>query len=94
MKREASSRRGDMKSRRSRPFCGFLGGYPGIYQEPRGRFGEAEDEEGKEFRDTEVEAAWEDSPKDPEAPSLALFNETNFSKAEPSLHKMMVQMNQ
>ncbi|MBW0554852.1 hypothetical protein O181_094567 [Austropuccinia psidii MF-1] len=41
-----TSIRESMKSRRSRSFSGLLGGYPGISQRPRGRLGEAEDEEG------------------------------------------------
>ncbi|MBW0490394.1 hypothetical protein O181_030109 [Austropuccinia psidii MF-1] len=48
MEGEAPSRRGGAKSRRSISFSGLLSGYPGISQEPRRRFGEAEDEEGEE----------------------------------------------
>ncbi|MBW0545635.1 hypothetical protein O181_085350 [Austropuccinia psidii MF-1] len=43
---EAPSRRGGVKSRRSRPFSVLLGGYPSISQGPRSRSGEAKDEEG------------------------------------------------
>ncbi|MBW0462358.1 hypothetical protein O181_002073 [Austropuccinia psidii MF-1] len=39
MEGEAPSRRGGMKSRRSRSFSGFLGGYPGNPQGPRRRLG-------------------------------------------------------
>ncbi|MBW0588363.1 hypothetical protein O181_128078 [Austropuccinia psidii MF-1] len=46
MEGEAPSRRGGVKSRRSRSFSGLLGGYPSIPQGPRSRSGEAEDEEG------------------------------------------------
>ncbi|MBW0528219.1 hypothetical protein O181_067934 [Austropuccinia psidii MF-1] len=46
MEGEALSRRGGVKSRRSRSFSGLLGGYPRISQGPRSRLGEAEDEEG------------------------------------------------
>ncbi|MBW0493779.1 hypothetical protein O181_033494 [Austropuccinia psidii MF-1] len=42
------SRKGGRKSRRSRLFSGFLGGYPGIYQGPRSILGKDEDEEGEE----------------------------------------------
>ncbi|MBW0556575.1 hypothetical protein O181_096290 [Austropuccinia psidii MF-1] len=42
------SRRGDVKSRRSTSFSGFLGGYPSISQGPTRRLGESEDEEGEE----------------------------------------------
>ncbi|MBW0582775.1 hypothetical protein O181_122490 [Austropuccinia psidii MF-1] len=48
MKGTASSRRGGVKSIRSRSFSGLLGGYPSISQGPRNRSGEAEDEEGEE----------------------------------------------
>ncbi|MBW0467136.1 hypothetical protein O181_006851 [Austropuccinia psidii MF-1] len=47
MEGAAPSRRGGLKSRRSRPFSGFLGGYPRIPQGPQSRLGEAEDEEGR-----------------------------------------------
>ncbi|MBW0589645.1 hypothetical protein O181_129360 [Austropuccinia psidii MF-1] len=46
MEGAAPSRRGGVKSRRSRSFSGLLGGYPGVSQGPRSRLGEAEDEEG------------------------------------------------
>ncbi|MBW0561956.1 hypothetical protein O181_101671 [Austropuccinia psidii MF-1] len=49
MKGEEPSRRGGMKSRRSRSFSGLLGGYPGMYECARARLGEAEDEEGGVF---------------------------------------------
>ncbi|MBW0557440.1 hypothetical protein O181_097155 [Austropuccinia psidii MF-1] len=45
MEGETASRRGGVKSRRSRSFSGFLGGYPSISQGPRSRSGEADDEE-------------------------------------------------
>ncbi|MBW0460412.1 hypothetical protein O181_000127 [Austropuccinia psidii MF-1] len=48
MEGAAPSRRGGVKSRRSRSFSGFLGVYPSISQGPRSRSGEAEDEEGEE----------------------------------------------
>ncbi|MBW0500697.1 hypothetical protein O181_040412 [Austropuccinia psidii MF-1] len=57
MEGAASSRRGDLNSRRSKSFSGFLGGYPSISQGPRSRSGEAEDEEGEESEETEVAAA-------------------------------------
>ncbi|MBW0593106.1 hypothetical protein O181_132821 [Austropuccinia psidii MF-1] len=41
------SRRGDVKSRRSKSFSDFLGGYPSISQGPTSRLGESEDEEGE-----------------------------------------------
>ncbi|MBW0593477.1 hypothetical protein O181_133192 [Austropuccinia psidii MF-1] len=42
------SRRGGMKSRRSRSFSGLLGGYPGMSEGARARLGEVKDEEGEE----------------------------------------------
>ncbi|MBW0519024.1 hypothetical protein O181_058739 [Austropuccinia psidii MF-1] len=48
MEGEAPSRRGGVKSRRSRSFSSLLGGYPSISQGPRSRSGEAEDKEGEE----------------------------------------------
>ncbi|MBW0565706.1 hypothetical protein O181_105421 [Austropuccinia psidii MF-1] len=47
MEREEPSRRGRMKSRRSRSFSGLLGGYPGMSEGARARLGEVEDEEGE-----------------------------------------------
>ncbi|MBW0555334.1 hypothetical protein O181_095049 [Austropuccinia psidii MF-1] len=46
MEGAAPSRRGEMKSRRSRSFSGLLGGYPGISEGARAILGEVEDEEG------------------------------------------------
>ncbi|MBW0473505.1 hypothetical protein O181_013220 [Austropuccinia psidii MF-1] len=62
----APSRRGGVKSRRSRSFSGLLGGYPRTSQGPRRRLGEAADEEGEsmeeeEFKETEVEGSPEAS---------------------------------
>ncbi|MBW0530690.1 hypothetical protein O181_070405 [Austropuccinia psidii MF-1] len=51
------SRRGGLKSRRSRSFSGLLGGYPSISQGPRSRSWEAEDKEGEESEEPEVAAA-------------------------------------
>ncbi|MBW0492041.1 hypothetical protein O181_031756 [Austropuccinia psidii MF-1] len=48
----APSRRGGMKSRRSRSFSGLLVGYPGMTEGARARLGEAEDEEGAESEET------------------------------------------
>ncbi|MBW0550001.1 hypothetical protein O181_089716 [Austropuccinia psidii MF-1] len=48
MERGAHTRRGGMKSRRSRYFSGLLGGYPGMSEGARARLGEVEDEEGEE----------------------------------------------
>ncbi|MBW0467661.1 hypothetical protein O181_007376 [Austropuccinia psidii MF-1] len=48
MEGQAPSRRGGMKSRRSKSFSGLLNGYPGMYEGARARLGEVEDEEGEE----------------------------------------------
>ncbi|MBW0567324.1 hypothetical protein O181_107039 [Austropuccinia psidii MF-1] len=48
MEGAAPSRRGGMKSRRSRSFSGLWGGYPGISEGVRARLGEVKDEEGEE----------------------------------------------
>ncbi|MBW0494800.1 hypothetical protein O181_034515 [Austropuccinia psidii MF-1] len=48
MERSAPSRRGGMKSRRSRSLSGLLGGYPGMSEAAKARLGEVEDEEGEE----------------------------------------------
>ncbi|MBW0474678.1 hypothetical protein O181_014393 [Austropuccinia psidii MF-1] len=47
MEGEEPSRRGQMKSIRSRSLSGFLGGYPGMSEGARARLGEVEDEEGR-----------------------------------------------
>ncbi|MBW0533352.1 hypothetical protein O181_073067 [Austropuccinia psidii MF-1] len=77
----ASSKNAGVKSRRSRSFSGFLGGYPNIPQGPRSRLGEAENEEGEES----VEGA--DSEETPSDQPLV-------SQAEPNFLKMMEQMTQ
>ncbi|MBW0587947.1 hypothetical protein O181_127662 [Austropuccinia psidii MF-1] len=79
MEGAAPSRRGGVKSRRSRSFSGFLGGYPSIPQGPRRRLGEAEDEEGEESVEEE------ESEEAEVAAALA---------AEPNFLKMMEQMTQ
>ncbi|MBW0508570.1 hypothetical protein O181_048285 [Austropuccinia psidii MF-1] len=97
---EAPSRRGSVNSRRSRSFSGLLGGYPSIYQGPRGGLGEAEDEEGEEsveeeeYEETEVEAALAGSPEAFEAANIAHSNQPLVSQAEPNFLKMMEQMTQ
>ncbi|MBW0571896.1 hypothetical protein O181_111611 [Austropuccinia psidii MF-1] len=47
MEGEAPSRRGGMKSRRSRSFSGLLGGYPCMSEGARARLGEVGEEGGK-----------------------------------------------
>ncbi|MBW0535273.1 hypothetical protein O181_074988 [Austropuccinia psidii MF-1] len=53
----APYRRGGMKSRRSIPFSGLLGGYPGMSEGARARLGEIKDEEVEES--LEEEDSWE-----------------------------------
>ncbi|MBW0517367.1 hypothetical protein O181_057082, partial [Austropuccinia psidii MF-1] len=67
----APFRRGAVKSRRSRSFSGFLGGYPRIPQGTRGGLGEDENKEGEESEETEVEAALEGAPEASEAANIA-----------------------
>ncbi|MBW0461221.1 hypothetical protein O181_000936 [Austropuccinia psidii MF-1] len=94
------SRRGGVKSIRSRSFSGLLGGYPSIYQWPRRRSGEAEDEEGEESveeeesEETEVASALVGAPEASEASNLAPSNQTLVSQAEPNFLKMVEQMTQ
>ncbi|MBW0484866.1 hypothetical protein O181_024581 [Austropuccinia psidii MF-1] len=96
MEEASPSRRGGVKSRRSRSFSGLLGGCPSIYKGPRRRSGEAEDEEGEESveeeesKETEVAAA----PEASEAPNIAPSNQPLVSQAEPNFLKMMEQMTQ
>ncbi|MBW0529797.1 hypothetical protein O181_069512 [Austropuccinia psidii MF-1] len=66
------SRRGGMKSRRSRSFSGLLDGYPGMSEGARARLGEGEDEE-EESEQTEVATALEGVPEASEAANIAHF---------------------
>ncbi|MBW0472868.1 hypothetical protein O181_012583 [Austropuccinia psidii MF-1] len=91
---EAPSRRGRMKSRISKSFSGFLGGYPSISQGPRSRSGEAEDEEREESEETKITAALAGAPEASEAPNLPPFNQPLVSQAEPNFLKMMEQITQ
>ncbi|MBW0573670.1 hypothetical protein O181_113385 [Austropuccinia psidii MF-1] len=97
---EAPSRRGGVKSRRSRSFSGLLGGYSSISQGPRSGSGEAEYKEGedsveeKESEESEVEAALEGAPEASEAANLAHSNQPPLSKAKPNFLKMMEQITQ
>ncbi|MBW0575294.1 hypothetical protein O181_115009 [Austropuccinia psidii MF-1] len=93
---EAPSRRGGMKSRRSRSFSGLLSGYPGMSEAARARLGEVEDEEGEESVEEEDSGETEvaDAPEVPQGSNLALSNQPLVSQTEPSLLKMMEQMTQ
>ncbi|MBW0492754.1 hypothetical protein O181_032469 [Austropuccinia psidii MF-1] len=92
MEGAAPSRRGGLKSRRSRSFSGLLGGYPGMSEGARARLGESEDEEGEEFEETKVETALAGVPEASEAANLARSNQPLVSQAEPNFLKMMEQM--
>ncbi|MBW0584645.1 hypothetical protein O181_124360 [Austropuccinia psidii MF-1] len=100
MEGAAPSRRGGMKSRRSRSFSELLGGYPGISEGERARIGEVEHEEGEESveeedsGETEVADALENAPEVPQGSNIDLSNQPLFSQTEPSLLKMMEQMTQ
>ncbi|MBW0471455.1 hypothetical protein O181_011170 [Austropuccinia psidii MF-1] len=94
MEGEEPSRRGGVKSRRSRSFSGLLGGYPSIYQGPRSRLGESGDEEGDESEETEVADALAGAPDTSEFENLAHSNKPLLSQAEPNFLKMMEQMTQ
>ncbi|MBW0580694.1 hypothetical protein O181_120409 [Austropuccinia psidii MF-1] len=100
MEGAAPSRRGGMKSRRSRSFSGLLGGYPGMSEGARARLGEAEDKEGEEsveeedYGETEVADALENAPEVPQGSNIALPSQPLVSQTEQSLLKMMEQMTQ
>ncbi|MBW0477548.1 hypothetical protein O181_017263 [Austropuccinia psidii MF-1] len=94
------SRRGGVKSQRSRSSSGLWGGYPSIPQGPRRRSGEDKEEEGEdsveeeESEESKAAAALEGVPKASEAPNLASSNQPLVSQAETKFLKMMEQMNQ
>ncbi|MBW0515945.1 hypothetical protein O181_055660 [Austropuccinia psidii MF-1] len=98
MEGEAPSRRGGMKSRRSRSFSGLLGGYPGTSEGARARPGEFEDEEGEESveeedsGETEVADALENAPEVPQGSNIAPNNQSLVSQSDPSLLKIMEKM--
>ncbi|MBW0461033.1 hypothetical protein O181_000748 [Austropuccinia psidii MF-1] len=94
MEDAAPSIRGGMKSRRSISFSVLLGGYPGIFQGPESRLGEAEDEEGEASEENEVVAALAGAPEAYEAINLALSTQPISSQGEPNVIKMMEQITQ
>ncbi|MBW0505698.1 hypothetical protein O181_045413 [Austropuccinia psidii MF-1] len=94
MEGAAPSRRGEIKSRRSRSFSGLLGGYPGMSEGARARLGEAEDEEGEESEETEVATALGGAPEASEAANIAHSNQPLVSQAEPNFLNIMEQMTQ
>ncbi|MBW0545599.1 hypothetical protein O181_085314, partial [Austropuccinia psidii MF-1] len=94
----APSRRGGMKSRRSRYFSGLLGGYPGMSEGTRARLGQFEDEEGEESLEeedsgeTKVADSLENAPEVPQGSNLAPTNQPLVSQSDPSLLKIMEQV--
>ncbi|MBW0544808.1 hypothetical protein O181_084523 [Austropuccinia psidii MF-1] len=85
------SRRGGMKSKRSRSFSGLLGGYPGMSEGARARMGEVEDEE-EDCGETEVVDSLANPPEIPHGSNLAPTNKYLVSQSDPSLLKIMEQM--
>ncbi|MBW0500670.1 hypothetical protein O181_040385 [Austropuccinia psidii MF-1] len=90
----APSKRGGMKSRRSRSFYGLLGGYPGMSEGEREIIGEAGDQKGEESGETEMATALEGAPEASEASNQAHSDQPLVSQAEPNFLKMMEQMTQ
>ncbi|MBW0496326.1 hypothetical protein O181_036041 [Austropuccinia psidii MF-1] len=78
MEGAAPSRGGGAKSRRSRSFSGFLGGYPSISEGPRSRLREAECEEGEGSEETELVSALVGAPGAPEVANLVHSNPPLF----------------
>ncbi|MBW0497202.1 hypothetical protein O181_036917 [Austropuccinia psidii MF-1] len=91
----APSRRGGMKSRRSRYFSGLLGGYPGMSEGARERLGEVGDEKGSEsveeedYGETEVADALANSPEVPQGSNLAPTSQALVFQSYSSLLKIM-----
>ncbi|MBW0467613.1 hypothetical protein O181_007328 [Austropuccinia psidii MF-1] len=94
MEGAAPSRRGGMKSRRSRSFSGLLGGYPGMSEVERAILGEAEDEEGEDYEETEVATALAGVPEASEDENIAHSNQPLVSQAGPNFLNMMDHMTQ
>ncbi|MBW0497009.1 hypothetical protein O181_036724 [Austropuccinia psidii MF-1] len=91
MEGAAPSRKGGMKSRRSRSFSGLLGGYPGMSEGVRARIGEVEDEEGGVCGRGRFWGGVADVLANvPEVPQGS--NQTLFSQSDQSLLKIMEQM--
>ncbi|MBW0513567.1 hypothetical protein O181_053282 [Austropuccinia psidii MF-1] len=94
MEGEEPSRRGGMKSRRSRSFSGLLGGYPGMSEGARARLGEVEDEEGEESVEEEDsgEAEVADAPEVSQGSNPTPTSQPLVSQSDLSLLKIMEQM--
>ncbi|MBW0471527.1 hypothetical protein O181_011242 [Austropuccinia psidii MF-1] len=93
------SRRGGVKSQRSRSFYGLLGGYPSIPQGPRRSSGKLKMKRGESVQEEfseegKVAATLASAPKASEAPNLAPSNKPLVSQAEPKFPKIMEQMKQ
>ncbi|MBW0530817.1 hypothetical protein O181_070532 [Austropuccinia psidii MF-1] len=98
MEGEAPSRRGGIKSKRSRSFSGLFAGYPLISEGERARLGEVGDEEGEESvkeedsGETEVADALANAPEVPQGSNLAPTNQPLVSQSDTSLLKTMEKM--
>ncbi|MBW0483215.1 hypothetical protein O181_022930 [Austropuccinia psidii MF-1] len=98
MEGAAPSRRGGMKSRRSRSFSGLLGGYSGMSEGARATLGEVEDEEGEESveeedsGETEMEDTFANAPELPQSSNIAPTNQSIVSQSDGSLLEIMEQM--
>ncbi|MBW0501715.1 hypothetical protein O181_041430 [Austropuccinia psidii MF-1] len=92
------SRRGGIKSRRSRSSSGLLGVYPGISEGARVRIGEVEHEEGAESveeedsGETKVADALEKAPEVPLGSNIDPTNQSLVFQSDPSLLKIMEKM--
>ncbi|MBW0520527.1 hypothetical protein O181_060242, partial [Austropuccinia psidii MF-1] len=91
MEGEEPSRRGGMKTKRSRSFSGLLVCYPGMSEGARERLEEVEDEEGeesveeKDSGETEVADALANAPEVPQGPNPAPTTQPLVSQSDPSL---------
>ncbi|MBW0564145.1 hypothetical protein O181_103860 [Austropuccinia psidii MF-1] len=95
MEGAAPSRRGGMKSRRSRSFSGLLGGYPGMSEGTRARLREVEDEEGEEsveeedYGESEVADSLANALEVIQGSNLAPTNQPIVSQSDSSLLMIM-----
>ncbi|MBW0528868.1 hypothetical protein O181_068583 [Austropuccinia psidii MF-1] len=79
MEGAAPSRRGGIKSRRSRSFSGLLGGYPGM-------------SEGEDSEEREVADALANAPEVPQGSNISSTNQPLVSQLDPSLLKIIEKM--
>ncbi|MBW0590697.1 hypothetical protein O181_130412 [Austropuccinia psidii MF-1] len=88
MEEAALSRRGGMKSTRSRSFYGLLGCYPGMSEGEREIVGEVEDEEGEESVEEEDSGETEVADALPNALEVPVSLRGNF--IYPKDHKYQI----